>query len=135
MRRKCAHEASQRPTRPTGRSPRPGSNRVRGSCVAERMAELIERHLAKLRARDNVSAEEEKEVRSLVSHTVHVPPDRTFIRAGQDLKDSTLLLDGWMARAKDLQSGQRQLAELQLPGDFTDLHGFTLKRLDHDIVS
>jgi CRP-like cAMP-binding protein len=99
------------------------------------MAELIERHLAKLRARDNVSAEEEKEVRSLVSHTVHVPPDRTFIRAGQELKDSTLLLDGWMARAKDLQSGQRQLAELQLPGDFTDLHGFTLKRLDHDIVS
>jgi len=99
------------------------------------MADLIERHLMKLRVRDTVSAAEEKEVRSLVSHTVRMPPDRTFIRAGQELKDSTLLLDGWMARAKDLQSGQRQLAELQVPGDFTDLHGFTLKRLDHEIVS
>ena len=76
------------------------------------MVDLIERHLTKLRARDSVSAEEEKEVRSLVSHTVRVPRDRTFIRAGQEVKESTLLLDGWMARAKDLQSGQRQLAEL-----------------------
>src|SRR5690349_24347321 len=96
---------------------------------------MIERHLMKLRARDDISAEEEKEIRSLVSHTIQVPPDRTFIRHGQEVKESTLLLDGWMARAKDLPSGQRQLAELQLPGDFTDLHGFTLKRLDHDIVS
>jgi CRP-like cAMP-binding protein len=99
------------------------------------MSNLIERHLKKLRIRDTLSAEEEKEVRSLVSHTIQVPADRTFIRAGQELRESTLLLDGWMARAKDLQSGQRQLAELQVPGDFTDLHGFTLKRLDHEIVT
>jgi len=99
------------------------------------MSNLIERHLKKLRIRDTLSAEEEKEVRGLVSHTIQVPADRTFIRAGQELRESTLLLDGWMARAKDLQSGQRQLAELQVPGDFTDLHGFTLKRLDHEIVT
>jgi CRP-like cAMP-binding protein len=40
-----------------------------------------------------------------------------------------------MARAKDLPNGQRQIAELQVAGDFVDLHGFTLKRLDHDIIS
>jgi CRP-like cAMP-binding protein len=96
---------------------------------------MIERHLMKLRARDEVSAEEEKEVRSLVSHTIEVPADRVLIRAGKPLKESTLLLDGWMARAKDLASGQRQLTELHVPGDFTDLHGFTLKRLDHDVVA
>jgi CRP-like cAMP-binding protein len=96
---------------------------------------MIERHLMKLRARDEVSAEEEKEVRSLVSHTIEVPADRVLIRAGKPLKESTLLLDGWMARAKDLESGQRQLTELHVPGDFTDLHGFTLKRLDHDVVA
>ena len=99
------------------------------------MAELIERHLTKLRLRDTVSAEEEREVRSLVSETVRLRPDQTFIRVGQELNTSTLLLDGWMARAKDLPSGQRQLAEISLPGDFVDLHGFTLKRLDHDIVT
>ena len=99
------------------------------------MAELIERHLTKLRLRDTLSAEEEREVRSLISETIRLRPDQTFIRVGQELNTSTLLLDGWMARAKDLPSGQRQLAEISLPGDFVDLHGFTLKRLDHDIVT
>jgi CRP-like cAMP-binding protein len=96
---------------------------------------MIERHLSKLRVRDDISAAEEREIRNLISHVVEVPADRTFIRHSQDLKESTLLLDGWMARAKDLASGQRQLAELHVPGDFVDLHGFTLKRLDHDVIS
>jgi CRP-like cAMP-binding protein len=99
------------------------------------MSALIEKHLMKLRARDEVSAEEEQAIRSLVSHTIDLPADEIFIHAGRDLSESTLLLDGWMARAKDLQSGQRQLAELQIAGDFVDLHGFTLKRLDHDILT
>lgn len=96
---------------------------------------MIERHLQKLRARDRVSPEEERVIRDLFTHTVDVPADRVFVRSGQELKESTLLLDGWMARAKDLPSGQRQIAEIHLPGDFMDLHGFTLKRLDHDVVS
>lgn len=96
---------------------------------------MIEKHLLKLRARDDVSAEEEAAIRGLISHTVDVPADRIFIHAGQELNESTLLLEGWMARAKDLRSGQRQLPELQVAGDFTDLHAFTLKRLDHDIIT
>ena len=96
---------------------------------------MIEAHLKKLRARDDISAEEEAEIRSLVSDVLDVLPDRTVIRHGQELQHSTLLISGWMARAKDLPNGQRQLAELQVSGDFVDLHGFTLKRLDHDIIS
>jgi CRP-like cAMP-binding protein len=96
---------------------------------------LIEKHLLKLRARDEVGPEEETAIRGLVAATVDVPADQVLIHAGRDLNESTLLLDGWMARAKDLQSGQRQLAELQVPGDFVDLHGFTLKRLDHDLIT
>ena len=46
-----------------------------------------------------------------------------------------MLLKGWLARVKDLPSGERQMSELHVVGDFTDLHGFTLKRLDHDVVS
>jgi CRP-like cAMP-binding protein len=96
---------------------------------------MIEAHLKKLRARDDISAEEEAEIRGLVSDVLDVLPDRTVIRHGQELQHSTLLMSGWMARAKDLPTGQRQLAELQVAGDFVDLHGFTLKRLDHDIIS
>jgi CRP-like cAMP-binding protein len=96
---------------------------------------MIEAHLKKLRARDDITAEEEAEIRGLVSDVLDVLPDRTVIRRGQELQHSTLLISGWMARAKDLPNGQRQIAELQVAGDFVDLHGFTLKRLDHDIIS
>ena len=96
---------------------------------------MIEAHLKKLRVRDSLSAEEEQAVRGLVSEIVDLPQDRTIVRNGEELNHSILLLSGWMARAKDLPSGQRQLAELHVAGDFTDLHGFTLKRLDHDVIS
>ena len=96
---------------------------------------MIDVHLKKLRARDDISAEEEQAIRGLISQVIEIPPDRTFIRHGEELHQSVLLLDGWLARAKDLPSGQRQIAELHVAGDFTDLHGFTLKRLDHDVIS
>jgi CRP-like cAMP-binding protein len=96
---------------------------------------MIEAHLKKLRARDDISAQEEQAVRGLVSQVVDVPQDRTVIRHGEELNQSMMLLSGWLARAKDLPSGQRQLAELHVAGDFADLHSFTLKRLDHDVIS
>ena len=96
---------------------------------------MIEAHLKKLRARDQISAEEEAAVRGLVSQVVEIPQDRTLIRHDEELNQSMLLLSGWLARAKDLSSGQRQLAELHVPGDFADLHSFTLKHLDHDVIT
>lgn len=96
---------------------------------------MLERHLKKLRIRDDISAEEERVVESLVSQVVEVPADRTIVRNGTELHESILLLDGWLGRVKDLHSGQRQMAELHVPGDFADLHGFTLKRLDHDVIT
>lgn len=96
---------------------------------------MIEAHLQKLRARDEVSADEEKIIRGLVSEIVDLPADTVAIRHNIELQQSVLLLDGWMARAKDLPSGERQIAELHVAGDFVDLHGFTLKRLDHDVIT
>jgi CRP-like cAMP-binding protein len=96
---------------------------------------MIEAHLKKLRARDDISAEEEEAVRGLVKEVIEVNQDRTIVRHGEALQHSLLLLSGWLARAKDLPTGQRQLAELHVAGDFADLHGFTLKRLDHDVIS
>lgn len=96
---------------------------------------MIEIHLKKLLRRDDLSAQEQQAVRDLVASTFRVAADKTIVRAGVPLKDSMILLEGWAARAKDLPSGQRQFAEIHLPGDFTDLHSFTLKRLDHDVVS
>ena len=96
---------------------------------------MITPHLKKLRLRTDVSAEEERVIRGLISETRQVPADHMLVRAGQPLDSSLLLLDGWLVRSKDLPSGDRQVTELHVPGDFADLHGFTLKRLDHDLVS
>lgn len=96
---------------------------------------MIEKHLMRLRARDLVSAEEEKAVRDAVLETRRVPAKTTIIHAGQLLSISTLLLDGLMCRYKDLRNGQRQITELHVAGDFVDLHSFSLKRLDHNIMT
>jgi CRP-like cAMP-binding protein len=96
---------------------------------------MITDHLKKLRLRSAISDEEEQAICGLVSQTRQVRADAVLVRAGQELSSSILLIDGWMFRSKDLQSGERQVLEIHIAGDFADLHGFTLKRLDHDIVT
>ena len=96
---------------------------------------MIERHLLKLRARASVSAEEEQAIRDAVKEVRTYPADHVIIRAHERLTFSTLLLDGLMCRYKDLSEGQRQITELHVSGDFADLHSFTLKRLDHNIMT
>lgn len=96
---------------------------------------MIERHLLKLRARSPVGAEEEQAIRDAVREVRTYPADHLAIRAGERIEFSTLLLDGIMCRYKDLSDGQRQITELHVPGDFADLHSFTLKRLDHNIMT
>ena len=96
---------------------------------------MIEKHLMKLRARSDVSAAEESVLRALPGQTRTVMAKATLIHAGDQLSNSTLLLDGLMCRYKDLSDGQRQVTELHVAGDFVDLHSFTLKRLDHNIMA
>ena len=96
---------------------------------------LIEAHLKMLRVRDEVSAEEERAITGLFSEVRDIPADKTVTRAGESLSASTLILDGLLCRYKDLRDGQRQITALHVPGDFADLHGFTLKRLDHNIMA
>ena len=96
---------------------------------------MIEAHLRRLRKRDTIGAEEERAIRAMVSETKRVRARRTVIHEGEKLDQSVLLIDGWLARAVDMPGGERHITELHVPGDFADLHGFTLKRLDHDVVA
>lgn len=96
---------------------------------------MIEPHLMKLRARDAISAEEEAVIRGGVAEVVRVPPDRIVVRARQSLDMSIILLSGIAARQKDMRDGKRQITALHVAGDFVDLHGFTLKYLEHDIAA
>lgn len=96
---------------------------------------MIEKHLMKLRARDELGMAEEAAIRDAVSEYRDYRADLTFIEPHQELQHSTLLLDGLMCRYKDLRDGQRQVTELHVAGDFADLHSFTLKRLDHSVMT
>jgi CRP-like cAMP-binding protein len=98
-------------------------------------AGVIEKLLMKLNARDRLSAEEEEALRRAIGPVRDVAADKTIVRAGQDIEESTLLVEGLMCRYKDLRDGSRQISELHVSGDFVDLHSFTLKRLDHSIMT
>ncbi len=96
---------------------------------------MIEVHLKKLRIRDHISEEEEAAIRGAMLEVREASADEPVIRHGRDLHESILLLDGWMARTTAMASGHQQISELQFCGDFVDLHGFTLKRLDHNVIA
>jgi CRP-like cAMP-binding protein len=95
----------------------------------------VETLLMKLRVRDEVGPVEEEALRNAVGEIRDLPADRTFIREGQELSVSTLLIDGLVCRYKDLRNAERQITALHISGDFVDLHSFSLKRLDHNIMT
>ena len=96
---------------------------------------MIDAHLRKLRKRDAISAAEERAIVATVSETRRVKAHQTVVRKDDLLRHSILLIDGWLGRAVDSESGVRVFTELHVAGDFADLHSFTLKRLDHDVVA
>ena len=63
---------------------------------------MIDAHLKKLRVRDEISAEEEAAIRAMVGEVREYRADQVLIRRGQELNESILLLDGWIARTKDM---------------------------------
>jgi CRP-like cAMP-binding protein len=89
--------------------------------------------LLKLRARDLVSDEEEQVLRDSIAEVRELPAGKLIVRAGTILSESTLLLDGFVCRYMDMADGQRQIMEIHVAGDFLDLHGFLLKRIDHNV--
>lgn len=99
------------------------------------LSDPVRHLLLKLRVRDEIDAREESVLRAAVAAAERFPAGATIIRDGALLHRSALLVDGMVARRKDLSEGQRQLMELHVPGDFIDLHGFPLKRLDHDVAA
>ena len=89
----------------------------------------------KIRARDELSAEEETAIRESVREVITSRARSTVVRAHQMMDYSTILVSGIAARRKDMEDGNSLITELHVAGDFTDLHSFTLKYLDHDIIA
>jgi CRP-like cAMP-binding protein len=91
--------------------------------------------LLKLRRRDAVSAREAQVLRDAVEAVGELPADHVMVEAGAAPGACTLLLEGLVVRTKALNGDLRQITDIHVPGDFVDLHGYLLKRLEHRIAS
>lgn len=87
------------------------------------------------RRRSAMSPEELAVLEGAVAEVKTIPARQIIIRRGEPMLSSTLLLSGSMCRYMDARDGYRQLVAYQVPGDFVDLHGYPLKRLDHDVAT
>jgi CRP-like cAMP-binding protein len=96
------------------------------------MTELLQR---KMSQRAILSQDEMTVLSETLGSPITFDAGAMFIKEGVELDQSILLLDGFACRVKELPSGERQIAALHIPGDFVDLHSFTLKRLDHSILA
>lgn len=88
-----------------------------------------------MHARDSVSAEEAAALAACLHGTERHATGADVVSEGGRERVSRLLLEGIAARVKVLADGSQQITALHVPGDFVDLHSFTLKRLDHDVIA
>ena len=86
------------------------------------------------RLRHAMTAEEKDLIESLIERTERFTGSTTLLERGQLADQSTMLIEGFMMRTI-VETGQRFVVGFHVPGDFTDLHAFALKRLDHDVVT
>jgi CRP-like cAMP-binding protein len=87
------------------------------------------------RARAALTGHEKAVLENAISEVREVEGRTALVRAGQVLNASTYLIDGFVSRHMDDSDGYRQLVAIHVPGDFLDLHGFALKRLNHDVAT
>jgi CRP-like cAMP-binding protein len=86
------------------------------------------------RLRHAMTAEEKATVESLIEGTERFTTPTVLLERGQLAERSTMLIEGYLLRTM-VEDGRRFVVGIHVPGDFADLHGFALKRLDHNLVT
>lgn len=86
------------------------------------------------RVRHSMTEQEQDILESLVEDVVTCPRATQILGRGELAHRSAILIEGYALRTLH-EAGQRHIVAFHLPGDFIDLHGFALKRLDHDVVT
>lgn len=86
------------------------------------------------RLRHAMTAQEMDVVEGLIVQTERLSGTHVVLRRGEVLNHSTILIEGFVLRVMQ-DEGKRHIVGINVPGDFVDLHGFALKRLDHDVVT
>ena len=95
----------------------------------------IWKFLATIRVRFSLSETEAGLLKDAMLDTAVFAPGEYLVREGQRIHYSSLILEGFACRCKDTPDGDRQIMEIQIPGDFVDLHSYPLEVLDHGICA
>lgn len=96
---------------------------------------MLSENFLRGRRRRELSDEERQAIEDILSAPVTLPRRRIVTSRGDVVTRSTFLISGFMCRYMDDADGHRQLVSIQTPGDFVDLHGYPLQRLDHDVAT
>lgn len=99
------------------------------------MPRAIDLLMANLRRRDVLSAGEAEMLEALRLRREIFSKGEEIVAEGSRPHSSCLLRRGLAARAVTRANGLRQLTALHIGGDFVDLHGLTLREMDHGVVA
>lgn len=86
------------------------------------------------RQRGRFAAEDLASLDTAMGEPVTLADGHCLVTRGEVLTTATVLLEGYVL-ATIHHDGRRFVVGVHVPGDFLDLHGFALKRLDHDLVA
>lgn len=91
--------------------------------------------IAKLERRDRVPSVEKSALETLLDPPRAHPAGAAIISPGERPKRSTLLLSGIVARQNVMMDGPRSFTQLNIAGDFVDLHSLLMEQMDHGVVA
>jgi CRP-like cAMP-binding protein len=87
----------------------------------------------KLEQQNTLSIEEKAVLGRAISRVMEYEADEIMAHEHDCPSECRLLLDGWASRYTILEDGRRQILAVHIAGDFVDLHGFPLMKIDHSI--
>ena len=87
----------------------------------------------KLALRDRLSPEEIAALDKVLGPPREVRSGADFVQRHGHPTHSTLLISGFAARHVSLADGGRQITEINVDGDFVDLHSLLMKQMDHGV--
>lgn len=99
--------------------------------AAPKITTLVE----KLSLRDRISPEEIEALQKALEPPKTVAAGSDIVREHSRPLHSTLLISGFSARYSTLEDGARQITEINVSGDFIDLHSLLMKQMDHGVVA
>ncbi len=95
----------------------------------------IGKFISTVRKRYEFSVAEAGLLEERMAETKVYEPGEYLVREGERIGYSSLILEGYACRCKDDPEGNRQIMEIQIPGNFVDLHSYPLEVLDHGICA